>query len=449
MRQAGRPRLHGGAAGWTRKLHLGRRLTSSPPLGKNVGMSDEQRFSMPRTFLLGFGFLGVSIIWSMYNAYVPVFLKESFHLKSSLIGVIMTIDNIFAIVLLPFLGALSDRTRTRLGRRRPYILVGSILAAGFFILIPRSMESEALSLMMATIILMNLSMALFRSPVIALMPDTTPSRFRSEANGVINFMGGFGSLLVYFGGKPLYDMNVSLPFLVGGLAMLGACALVVIFVREPPLPEAASTEPGVAFGDSARELVSNLKDVFVGEKSLLCILLSILCWFVGYNAIETFFTSYAKYHMGIPESSGALILGFFSVTFMITAILSGYVGSRLGRRRTIRIGLIVLLVVLTAALFLKGFWPLTLAFVVGGFGWALVNVNSLPMVVDMTSPQKIGGYTGLYYLFSQAANIIAPPFAGALIDAFGYASLMIFSVALFAVAAVVVSFVRRGEAASA
>jgi maltose/moltooligosaccharide transporter len=411
-------------------------------------MSDERRFSMPGTFVLGFGFLGVSMIWSLYNAYVPVFLKESFHLKSSIIGAIMTIDNVFAIVLLPFLGALSDRTRTRLGRRRPYILVGSILASVFFILIPYSMETEVLSLVMATIILMNLSMALFRSPVIALMPDITPSKFRSQANGVINFMGGFGSLLVYFGGKPLYDRSVSLPFLAAGLGMLAACAAVVIFVREPPIPEKTS-ERAVAFGDSARELFSNLKDVFGGEKSLLFILLSILFWFVGYNAIETFFTSYAKYYMGIPESSGALILGFFSVTFMATAIGSGYIGSRLGRRRTIRVGLLVLLVVLTVSLFLKGFWPLVIAFVVGGFGWALVNVNSLPMVVDMTTLEKVGGYTGLYYLFSQAANIIAPPFAGVLIDSFGYAALMVFSVALFAAAAVVVSFVHRGEAAPA
>jgi maltose/moltooligosaccharide transporter len=239
---------------------------------------------------------------------------------------------------------------------------------------------------------------------------------------------------------------MSLPFLVGGLVMLGACAVVVIFIREPAVEAGKPEERGGSLRESTRELAANLKDVFAKEKSLLLILLSILCWFVGYNAIETFFTSYAKYYLGIQESSGALILGFFSVTFMITAVASGFIGSRLGRRRTIRIGLIVLLPVLAAALFIKGFWPLAALFIVGGFGWALVNVNSLPMVVDMTTAQKVGGYTGLYYLFSQAANIIAPPAAGALIDTTGYASLMIFAVALFAVAAVIVSFVRRGEA---
>ena len=196
-------------------------------------MSDE-RLSAGRTFLLGFGFLGVSVIWSLYNAYVPIFLKDSFHLRSTIIGLVMTIDNVLAILLLPYLGALSDRTRTRLGRRRPYILVGSVLALAFFLLIPAANAAQRLGLMMLVIVAMNLSMALFRSPVIALMPDITPSRFRSQANGIINFMGGLGALLVYFGGKPLYDRRSSLPFIVGGLLMFAASLLVVIFIREPP-----------------------------------------------------------------------------------------------------------------------------------------------------------------------------------------------------------------------
>ncbi len=235
--------------------------------------------------------------------------------------------------------------------------------------------------------------------------------------------------------------------------MLAASLVVVIVIREPALEPPA---PGKAtpLRDSWRELVANIRDVFAGEKSLLLILVSILLWFVGFNAVETFFTSYAKYYMGMKESTGAFILGFFSVTFMVTAIASGFIGSRLGRRTTIRIGLAVLLVILVASLFVRRLFsdpyiPLLALFVVGGFGWALVNVNSLPMVVDMTTAAKVGGYTGLYYLFSQAANIISPPVAGAFIDRFGYASLMVFSGVLFVAAAVVVSFVRRGEAAGA
>jgi len=409
-------------------------------------MNKKQAFSVSKTFLLGFGFLGVSVIWSLYNAYVPIFLKSTFGLRSSVIGTIMTIDNIFAILLLPFLGALSDRTRTRLGRRRPYILMGSTLALIFFVLIPHFNTMQILGLMMLTIILMNLSMALFRSPVVALMPDITPSKFRSQANGIINFMGGLGALLVFFGGKPLYDRRVSLPFLVGGLVMFSASMLVVIFVKEKlPDTDGDSSSEKVSFKASTRELLANLKDVFAGEKSLFFILLAILFWFIGFNSIETFFTSYAKYHLGMKESTGALILGFFSVTFMVTSVASGFLGSRIGRNRTIRIGLVILVVILLVSLFVRQFLPLALVFMVGGFGWALVNVNSLPMVVDMTTLAKVGGYTGLYYFFSQAANIAAPPLTGVLIDAFGYASLMVFSSTMFFLAFFIMSFVKRGE----
>jgi len=186
---------------------------------------------MSRLLLLGFGFLGISIVWPLYNAYVPIFLKD-FNLSSTAIGFVMTIDNIFAIILLPLLGALSDQTRTRFGRRMPYILIGAPLAALTFSLIPLTRSWHVLWLMMLNIIFMNFFMALFRSPVIALMPDITPPEKRSQANGVINFMGGVGALLAYFGGKPLYDADFGLPFYVGAILMLIACMLVVAFVRK-------------------------------------------------------------------------------------------------------------------------------------------------------------------------------------------------------------------------
>lgn len=408
-------------------------------------MTESKKFSIPKTFVLGFGFFGVSVIWSLYNAYVPIFLKSTFALRSSVIGSIMAIDNIFAIVLLPFLGVLSDKTHTRLGRRRPYILFGSIWALLFIILVPYFNFYQTLAFMMLSIILLNLSMALFRSPVIALMPDITPSKYRSQANGIINFMGGLGALLVFFGGKPLYDTNVALPFIMGGIMMFVACMIVIIFIREKIDAGSGKGEKKISFGNSLKELTANLKDVFVGEKSLFFILLAIFCWFIGFNALETFFTSYAKYYIGIKESTGAMILGFFSFAFMLTCIASGFISGRIGRNRTIRIGLAIIFATLILSLFVRSFGALVAIFVVGGFGWALVNVNSLPMVVDMTTPAKVGGYTGLYYFFSQAANIVAPPAAGALIDVFGYASLMVFSAVTSLIAFFIMSFVKRGE----
>lgn len=414
------------------------------------------KFSYWKIFLLGFGFFGISVLWPLYNAYVPIFLKD-FSLSSFVIGIVMTIDNIFAIIMLPYIGTLSDQTRTRLGRRRPYILIGAPLGALFFALIPLMRNLHSLFLMMAVIIVMNFSMALFRSPVIALMPDITPSSYRSQANGIVNFMGGFGALLAYFAGKPLYDANYAYPFFVGAFLMVFANILVCVFIKEPPeyTKSQGSTNVVETVKNGNKELMSNLRDVFHSkEKSLLFILLSILLWFIGFNALETFFTSYAKFYLNIPESTGALVLGVFSLTFMIFSIPAGLIGSKVGRKKTISIGLILLIICLLSIVILSAFVQnkssllsiLFILFAISGVGWALVNVNSLPMVVDMTRSEKVGGYTGLYYFFSMAANIFAPPLAGIFIDTIGYHSLMIFSIVFVFLSFITMRFVKKGEA---
>ncbi|HQB62283.1 MAG TPA: MFS transporter, partial [Spirochaetota bacterium] len=292
-------------------------------------MEENEKMKIGKTFLLGFGFLGISIIWPLYNSYVPIFLKGNFGLSSTAIGVIMTIDNVFAVILLPFLGALSDKTVSVLGRRRPYILIGAPLAMVFFSLLPFAAQRGPLLLLMSIIILLNLSMALYRTPVIALMPDITPSKYRSRANGIINFMGGVGALIAFFGGKALYDKNVCYPFIAGGIFMFITCILVVIFMNEDKSADPAETG-GNSFilKDSIKSLTQNLKDVITGEKSLLFILLAIFFWFVGFNSIETFFTSYAKFYLGMKESTGGLILGFYSLSFMLFAIVSGIIGMK-------------------------------------------------------------------------------------------------------------------------
>jgi len=422
-------------------------------------------FKYSRIFLLGFGFFGISIIWSLYNAYIPIFLQDTFKMSRTVTGFVMTIDNLFAVLLLPFLGALSDMTRTRLGRRKPYILLGAPSAALMFALIPIARGHGSIALFMGTIILMNFFMALFRSPVIAFMPDITPSEKRSQANGVINFMGGVGALLAYFGGKVLYDMNYAYPFFAGAAIMLIANLMVVLFVPEPEeyrvpgerisLRRLLSETSHKSFG----ELKENLKDVFAShERSLLFILLSIFLWFVAFNSIETFFTSYAKYHLGIEESTGAFMMGVVSLSFMLFAIPAGLIGGRIGRKKTITAGLILVSAVMLMAYLLGEASkpessaltdPVVLKFMVlfffGGVGWALVNVNSLPMVVDMTTEEKLGGYTGLYYFFSQAANLVAPPLAGAFLDVIGYKTLLPFAVVFFLLSVITMQFVRRGD----
>ena len=429
------------------------------------GKSGMEKFKYSKIFLLGFGFFGISVLWALYNAYVPIFLKD-FALSYLVIGFIMTIDNIFAIVMLPYIGALSDQTRTKIGRRMPYIITGAPLGAFFFALIPVARNMHSLFFMMATIIIMNFAMAFFRSPVIALMPDITPSKYRSQANGIINFMGGLGALLVYFVGKPLYDRNFALPFYLGALILLLSSILVVVFIKEPEIyrRKEISMKKEKLIRRSTGELLENLKDVFAAkEKSLLYMLLSILFWFIAFNAIETFFTSYAKFEIGIKESTGALILGFFSLAFMIFSIPAGFIGSKIGRRRTMTLGLIAIIIIVILTLILgirvstlpegselelarsKFVKTLFLLFSIGGMGWAMVNVNSLPTIVDMTENKKVGGYTGLYYFFSMAANIFAPPLAGFLIDIFGYNSLMVLSAVFFFLSIITLRFVKKGD----
>ncbi|HOO73874.1 MAG TPA: SLC45 family MFS transporter [Tepiditoga sp.] len=418
------------------------------------------KFKFWNLFILGFGFFGVSVLWPLYNSYVPIFLKN-FDLSSFAVGSIMTIDNIFAIFMLPVIGALSDQTRTRFGRRMPYIMIGSPLAAIMFVLIPFLKDFNSLWLLMTVIIFMNFFMALFRSPVVALMPDITPSKYRSQANGIINFMGGLGALLAYFAGKPLYDANPVYPFIAGAALMLIGNIVLFVFVKEPK--EYTISEGHVSVGSVFRkgssDLIKNLKDVFLAkEKSLLFILLSILFWFIGFNAIETFFTTYVKYHVGIAESTGAFILGIFSLTFMIFSIPAGIIGSKMGRKKTIFSGIIIVFLMAVAIFYFgntdmniqsnKDFFIkiMYIIFPIGGIGWALINVNSLPMVVDMTTTEKSGGYTGLYYFFSMAANIFAPPLAGFFMDKKGYNALLVFSVVFFLLAFFTMMFVRKGEA---
>jgi len=412
-----------------------------------------KRFSISKTLLLGFGFFGVSVIWSVYNAYVPIFLANKFDLPPLLIGFFMTLDNIAALLIQPPIGAWSDRLRTPIGRRMPFILIGAPLGALAFGLIP---IQSFLPLFVACTSTLLLSMALWRTPVIALMPDITPSRYRSQANGIINFMGGIGAIIAFLYGADLYDINPAYPFWLGSVLVVFASLMVLLFIREPKEFETTDkTDPN---------LWVSLKKVWnEQEKSPLRILFAIFCWFVAYNAIEAFFTLYAVNHLGLAESDGARLLGQLSLFFVLMALPAGLIGGSLGRRRTIMIG-IVGLAACMLAMFVVPANTLTISLtrlpvlgnvpVVGiilmlaGISWALININSLPMVVDMTDDLHIGTYTGLYYLFSTMAAILGPNVNGLIVQLSGsnYASIMIIGPIFMTLAFILMAGVRRGEA---
>ncbi|MHB0988449.1 MAG: SLC45 family MFS transporter [Bellilinea sp.] len=412
-----------------------------------------KRFSIGKTLLLGFGFFGVSVIWSVYNAYVPIFLAHKFNLQPVLIGFFMTLDNIAALFIQPPIGAWSDRLRTPIGRRMPFILVGAPLGALAFGLIPIQI---ILPLFVACTSTLLLSMALWRTPVIALMPDITPSRYRSQANGIINFMGGIGAIIAFLYGADLYDLNPAYPFWLGSVLVIFASLMVLIFIREPKEFESTDkTEPN---------LWVSLKKVWSEqEKSPLRVLFAIFCWFVAYNAIEAFFTLYAVNHLGVAESDGARLLGQLSLFFVLMALPAGLIGGSIGRRRTIMIGIIGLASCMVA-MFVIPVETLTISLtrlpvlgnvpVVGvvlmlaGISWALININSLPMVVDMTDDMHVGTYTGLYYLFSTMAAILGPNLNGLIVQLSGsnYASIMVIGPIFMLLALILMAGVRRGEA---
>jgi len=391
-----------------------------------------------KTLLLGFGFLGISLIWSIYNSYMPIFLRE-YRLPLWLVGLVMTFDNIAGITIQPYVGFLSDRTRTRFGRRMPYLMVGAPIAAVFFALIPiLHLTTHVFALLIIAVIIMNIAMAIFRTPTVALMPDITPSPLRSKANGIINFMGGLGTTVAFLGGAYLYKANRGLPFYVGAALMLAATAIVLLVIREPQGYTEEATE-GVGVLATIREIIGSQ------EKSALFILLAIFTWFIGYNAIETFWTTYGKEFLGISESSAAAMLTFVSGAFLLFALPAGFIATRFGRRRTILVGLSTMIVFILSAYFVTNLIYLRFMLVIAGIAWALININSFPMVSDIAPPGKIGSYTGLYYFFSMAAAITAPPLVGALMDLLGLRTLFLFSPFFLLLAALCMLQVKRGE----
>ena len=395
---------------------------------------NNSKVNYKNTFLLGLGFFCISITWSLYNSFVPIFLNK--YISSAfVIGLIMTFDNIAAITLQPFFGALSDRTNTKYGRRMPYLLIGIPVSAAFFLLIPY--EFSLISLI-AIVMCFNITMSIYRAPTIALMPDLTPSPLRSKANGIINFMGGFGALLAYFVGSKIYDYDRHMPFMGTSLLMIFAILILYKAIKEPSAPALEDKE--------SSGIISAFKEILSDkDKSALFILFAIFFWFIGYQGIEALFTLYGVKYLGIKESAAALTLGFFSFSFLIFAIPSGFIATRMGRKKTIKIGLIGLMIVFAAILFSKDITVIRGLMLIGGIFWAFVNINSYPMVVEMTTDKKIGAYTGLYYLFSSMSAILGPPLFGKLIDLVGYGVLFILALCFFLLAFICITYVKKGE----
>ncbi|MFC7679722.1 SLC45 family MFS transporter [Paenibacillus sp. GCM10028914] len=387
---------------------------------------------MRKTWLLGFGFFSISITWALYNAFVPYFL-EGYISSVAMIGFIMTIDNYFALFLQPWIGSRSDKTRTRFGRRMPYLLIGMPLGALFTALIPFHTGMLTLILFM---VLMNLAMSLYRSPTVALMPDITAEKNRTRANGIINFMGGVGSILAFGAGSILYKSNPSFPFIAAACVTLISMLILMRFIKEK------RDAPGYTAQTEVKTKIS-----FKGQldRTTIFLLAAIFFWFVGYQGVETLFTLYGKNEMGLSESAASFSLTFFSLAFVLFAIPSGWLGSKYGKKRIILIGVTGLFVVFALVPFIGSLLLLRVLLIIGGLFWACININSYPFIVSTGSEESIGTRTGLYYLVSSLAAISSPPLLGQLIDVFGYSILFYCAAGSMLVALFCVSMIRHPE----
>lgn len=394
------------------------------------------------TFMIGLGFFTMGLMDPLYDNYVPVFLNQYLDSRA-LIGVIMTFDNILALSLIPIVTALSDRTRTRIGRRMPYILVTLPLSALVFFWLP-SAGMTSLVALIGAIILLNLFKQAARGPVVALMPDTIPGEYRSEANGVINTMGGIAAIVGTIALAPLMDLRLQLPVVGDTSRRLPFMIAAVLIVLATPALFATVKERNTADQPPPREpILHSLKLVLTSNnRSALYVLLALLLWFSAYWGMRPFMTLYTIEHLGLSEGLAGFSTGMVAVAYALFAIPSGMVAHRVGRKRTIRFSL-AMLSLLSALMFTHRLWTLSIGaspvVAVGtfwallfGFGifWSAVITNSFPMLWQMADYNNMGIYTGLYYTFSQTAAIVAPPTTGLIVDRFGLQ-------AIFAVAALV------------
>ena len=424
---------------------------------------------MGLTFLIGLGFFTMGLMDPLYDTYLPIFLGRRVGSMGA-VGTIMTLDNIFAVFLIPLVSLWSDGTRTRIGRRMPFIIVTLPAAALFFALVPYASELSLWALILVVFAL-NLFKQAARGPVVALMPDTIPGKYRSEANGVINTMGGIAAIVGTIGLARLMDLDTRLPILgatkerlpfpLAGILVVLATGLLFFFVHENKQAEGkpVSGEKQASSEEKRTGLKESLSALFSRkDKSALRILISLFLWFLAYQGVLPFIGKFGVEALGASSGLAALAAGMVGIAYAIFAVPSGFFAHRLGRKRTIRWALAALTGVLaflffflpvTEALGLAGMARLALfwgAMFIFGMFWVTVITNSFPMLWQMADYGTVGIYTGLYYTFSQAAAITAPPLTGLLIDLAGYPAIFLFGALCMAGAWAVMGSVRSGEA---
>ncbi|NLX77818.1 MAG: SLC45 family MFS transporter [Clostridiaceae bacterium] len=403
-----------------------------------------------RTTIIGLAFMSICAFWQLYDSIIPLILRDTFEIGDTVAGGIMALDNILALFMLPLFGAISDKTKTRIGKRMPYIIGGTAMAVISMNFLPVGDNKVNLTLFLAALFIALVSMSTYRSPAVALMPDVTPKPLRSKANAIINLMGAMGgaftlvviSILVPDTPKPNYS---PLFLTVSALMVIAVVALVSIIdenrlVAEMEAVNGHQTDKKESVNDEKKALPRDVK------KSLIFILMSIFFWFMAYNAVTTAFSKYAQKVLGIKGGGFATNLLVATAAAVISYIPVGIIASRIGRRKTILIGISMLFVSFGAAYFFTSYNPLlTVILFLVGSGWAAINVNSYPMVVEMAKGSDVGKYTGYYYTFSMAAQILTPVLSGALLEHVHYRTLFPYATVFMGLSFCTMLMVRHGD----
>ncbi len=404
------------------------------------------KLNYKRTILIGLAFLSISSFWQMYDNVIPLILKNSFGLGETITGVIMAADNVLALFLLPIFGMLSDKVDTPIGKRMPFILGGTALALCFLMILPYADNTRNLTLFVVGLFFLLVSMGLYRSPAIALMPDLTPKPLRSTANAIINLLGTLGAVyslvmikvLVGKGDTPDYQPL----FMAVGLLMVVSVVVLFITIKEKKLRIELGVEKQVEEEkeEKAQKLPADMK------KSLILILLSVSFWFMAYNAVTTAFSRYATTVWNVQGGGYADCLMVATVAAVISYLPIGAISNRIGRKKTIQMGVILLgSCFLIAGFYTDYHFSMNIFFAMIGFAWAAINVNSLPMVVEICSAGNVGKYTGYYYTFSMSAQVLTPIMSGFLLEYVSYRTLFPYSVVFCVLAFVTFSMVKHGD----
>ena len=422
------------------------------------------KLNTKRTVLVGFAFLSICAFWQMYDNLIPKILTETFGIGESISGVIMASDNVLALFLLPLFGGLSDKCTSKLGRRRPFILFGTIAAVILMMLLPILTDSyyaqPAAWKVVCFIVglgMLLISMGTYRSPAVALMPDVTPKPLRSKANAIINLMGAVGGIIylvittfLYKTSADVYVSYLPLFAIVGGI-MLVALAIVMFCVNEPKLVAEQKKYEEAHPEDTLTEVTENGEALPADvKKSLGFLLASIALWFIGYNGVTTWFSVYASEMWSMTLGQANTCLTIATAGAIVSYIPVGNIASRVGRRKTIRFGTLLLSgsfgLAFLYTMLSNAFSPLLyVLFILVGMAWASINVNSLPMVVEMCKGSEVGKFTGLYYTFSMTAQIMTPIVAGWLLENVSYKTLFPYAAIFVFVSFITMGLVKHGD----